>query len=46
MPVRVGSRAAETPFDWEDPGTWDAVLQGVAHLAMTSGTPGSSIVGW
>jgi uncharacterized protein YbjT (DUF2867 family) len=27
--VRIGSRAAELPFDWEQPDTWGQVLQGV-----------------
>ena len=29
LPVRAGSRGAEPPFDWYDPTTWDAVLEGV-----------------
>ncbi|MDB6079691.1 MAG: putative nucleoside-diphosphate sugar epimerase [Akkermansiaceae bacterium] len=29
LPVRIGSRRAEIPFDWEDPATWDAALAGV-----------------
>jgi uncharacterized protein YbjT (DUF2867 family) len=28
-PVRIGSRAGEPPFDWDDPGTWDPVLEHV-----------------
>ncbi len=28
-PVRIGSRAGEPPFDWDDPGTWDSVLDHV-----------------
>ena len=28
-PVRIGSRAGEQPFDWDDPGTWDPVLDHV-----------------
>jgi uncharacterized protein YbjT (DUF2867 family) len=27
--VRIGSRTAELPFDWEQQDTWDRVLQGV-----------------
>ena len=27
LPVRVGSRSAEPPFDWEDQATWAPVLQ-------------------
>ncbi len=29
LPVRVGSRSGEPPFDWESPATWSAVLDGV-----------------
>ena len=29
-PVRAASRSSATPFDWSDPGTWDAALRGVA----------------
>ena len=29
--VRIGSRTGERPFDWEDPSTWEAVLQGMTH---------------
>ncbi|MGH2821844.1 MAG: SDR family oxidoreductase, partial [Thermoleophilaceae bacterium] len=28
VPVRVGSRSAEPPFDWEDRDTWAAALDG------------------
>ena len=28
LPVRVGSRSGQPPFDWEDPSTWAPVLQG------------------
>lgn len=28
VPVRIGSRAADPPFDWEDSATWDAALAG------------------
>ncbi len=28
--VRIGSRSSATPFDWEDPSTWNAALDGVA----------------
>jgi uncharacterized protein YbjT (DUF2867 family) len=31
-PVRLGSRAANPPFDWEDPSGWDAVLDGVSAV--------------
>jgi uncharacterized protein YbjT (DUF2867 family) len=29
LPVRVGSRSGQPPFDWEDQSTWAPVLQGV-----------------
>ena len=29
VPVRIGSRSSATPFDWEDPSTWGAALDGV-----------------
>ena len=29
VPVRIGSRNGATPFDWQDPSTWDAALDGV-----------------
>jgi uncharacterized protein YbjT (DUF2867 family) len=29
LSVRIGSRAGQPPFDWEDPATWPAVLAGV-----------------
>ena len=35
IPVRIGSRAGEPPFDWEDPTTWEAVLQGMANAYVT-----------
>jgi uncharacterized protein YbjT (DUF2867 family) len=28
LPVRLGSRSAHPPFDWEDPGTWRPALEG------------------
>ena len=30
LPVRIGSRASDTPFDWNDPTGWPAVLEGVS----------------
>ncbi|MEL6960256.1 MAG: NmrA family NAD(P)-binding protein [Pseudomonadota bacterium] len=33
--VRRGSRRSETPFDWEDPGTWAPVLTGVSKAYVT-----------
>ncbi|WP_119727641.1 NAD(P)H-binding protein [Thermomonospora amylolytica] len=32
VPVRIGSRSADPAFDWEDPGTWAAVLDGVTSV--------------
>ena len=32
LPVRSGSRSAEPAFDWEDPGTWPAALDGVGAV--------------
>ncbi|SEB80295.1 Uncharacterized conserved protein YbjT, contains NAD(P)-binding and DUF2867 domains [Nitratireductor aquibiodomus] len=29
VPVRIGSRGAAIPFDWENPSTWGAALDGV-----------------
>lgn len=29
MPTRIGSRAGAPPFDWNDPTTWEAALEGV-----------------
>ncbi len=29
VPTRLGSRSATPPFDWENPGTWDAALKSV-----------------
>ncbi|WP_067535786.1 NAD(P)H-binding protein [Nocardia crassostreae] len=38
FPVRIGSRSADIPFDWEDRGTWGAVLEGV-RAAFVMYTP-------
>jgi uncharacterized protein YbjT (DUF2867 family) len=32
LPVRIGSRSAEPPFDWDDRGTWPALLDGVGAV--------------
>ena len=29
VPIRLGSRSGEPPFDWEDGSTWAPALQGV-----------------
>lgn len=33
--VRVGSRSAEIPFDWEDPATWAPALAGVRAVYVS-----------
>ncbi len=35
LPVRVGSRAGEPPFDWTAPETWAAALNGVWAVYIT-----------
>ena len=30
LPVRIGSRSAEPPFDWEDRQTWPSALEGTS----------------
>jgi uncharacterized protein YbjT (DUF2867 family) len=35
VPVRVGSRSAEPPFDWEDPSTWSAALDEVGAVYLS-----------
>ena len=35
IPVRVGSRKGEPPFDWEDRGTWAPALAGVRAVYLT-----------
>ncbi|WP_116021433.1 NAD(P)H-binding protein [Thermomonospora umbrina] len=35
VPVRIGSRSADIPFDWEDTATWPAALQGVASVYVS-----------
>jgi len=35
IPVRIGSRAAEPPFDWENPGTWAGALDGMDTVYIT-----------
>ncbi len=34
-PMRVASRAADLSFDWDDKGTWDAVLNGVTAAYLS-----------
>ncbi|ASQ93679.1 NmrA family transcriptional regulator [Streptomyces sp. 11-1-2] len=33
-PVRIGSRSGETPFDWEDPRTWEPALDGAVAVYL------------
>jgi uncharacterized protein YbjT (DUF2867 family) len=35
LPVRIGSRSGEPPFDWEDRDTWAAALDGVGSVYLT-----------
>jgi uncharacterized protein YbjT (DUF2867 family) len=35
VPVRIGSRSAPLPFDWEDSSTWAKALQGVDALYIS-----------
>ncbi len=44
VPTRVASRAANPNFDWDDQGTWDAVLDGVS-AAYISYAPDLAIPG-
>lgn len=35
LPVRVGSRSGEPPFDWEDQATWSPVLDGAGAVYVS-----------
>jgi uncharacterized protein YbjT (DUF2867 family) len=35
LPVRVGSRSGEPPFDWERPDTWKPSLEGVGSVYIS-----------
>ena len=35
LPVRVGSRSGEPPFDWEDRATWAPALRGVGSVYVS-----------
>jgi uncharacterized protein YbjT (DUF2867 family) len=35
VPVRIGARSAELPFDWEQPETWEPVLHGASAVYLT-----------
>ena len=44
VPTRVGSRASDPPFDWDDQSTWDVALDGVT-AAYISYAPDLAIPG-
>ena len=35
VPVRIGSRSAEPPFDWDDESTWPPALEGVGAVYIS-----------
>ncbi len=35
LPVRIGSRSGEPPFDWEERATWAPALDGVGSIYLT-----------
>lgn len=35
VPTRVGSRSGNPPFDWHDPATWNAALEGMGAAYLT-----------
>ena len=35
IPTRAGSRSGQPPFDWEDPSTWAAALDGVGSVYIS-----------
>jgi uncharacterized protein YbjT (DUF2867 family) len=35
LPVRVGSRSGEPPFDWDDRSTWPTALEGVGSVYIS-----------
>ena len=35
LPVRVGSRFGEPPFDWDDPDTWTPALEGIGSVYLS-----------
>ena len=44
VPARIGSRAGEPPFDWDDRGTWEPALRG-ASAAYVSYYPDLAVPG-
>jgi len=45
-PIRIGTRSAETAFDWTDRGTWEPALRGISAVylayAPDAGFPGAA----
>jgi uncharacterized protein YbjT (DUF2867 family) len=35
LPVRIGSRSGEPPFDWENPATWTSALEGTEAVYIS-----------
>ncbi len=35
LPVRIGSRSGEPPFDWEDRASWEPALRGAGSVYLT-----------
>ena len=35
LPVRLGSRSGQPPFDWEDPSTWAPALEGASAVYVS-----------
>ncbi|NDJ78623.1 MAG: NAD(P)H-binding protein [Chloroflexi bacterium] len=44
VPIRIGSRSAELPFDWENDATWAPALQGI-HAVYIAYQPDLAIPG-
>jgi len=44
VPVRVGSRSAQPPFEWEDRSTWEPAMRGI-HAAYISYYPDLAVPG-
>jgi uncharacterized protein YbjT (DUF2867 family) len=44
LPVRIGSRSAGLPFDWDTPATWAPALEGV-HAAYVTFQPDLAVPG-
>ena len=35
IPIRIGSRSGEQPFDWKDQSTWAAALEGMRAVYIS-----------